>query len=60
MSHKALTAVLAGVLSFLAMGILVGCPPNAYHVLTLMVTPIEGGTITLDPDKAVYFAGEEV
>ena len=60
MSHKALTAVLAGVLSFLAMGILVGCPPNAYHELTLMVTPIEGGTITLDPDKGVYFAGEEV
>lgn len=60
MSHKVVTVLLASGLSFLAMVALAGCPPNAYHVLTLMVTPIEAGTIALDPDKAVYFAGEEV
>ena len=60
MSHKAITAMIATVTSVLAMGVLAGCPPNAYHVLTLTVTPIDGGTITTDPDLATYFAGTEV
>lgn len=60
MSHKRGTMVLAGVVSLAAMGLLAGCPPNAYHVLTLTVTPINGGTITVDPDRATYFSGAEV
>lgn len=60
MSHKAITALTATVASALAMGLLAGCPPNAYHVLTLMVTPLDGGTIAIDPDRATYFAGTEV
>lgn len=60
MSHKAITALIATVASALAMGILAGCPPNAYHVLTLTVTPVDGGTITSDPDQATYFAGTEI
>lgn len=60
MSHKAITALIATAASVLAMGVLAGCPPNAYHVLTLTVTPVDGGTITSDPDRATYFAGTEV
>ncbi len=60
MSRKWITPVTAGILSLTAMGLLAGCPPNAYHVITLMVTPITGGTIRVTPDKATYFAGTEV
>lgn len=60
MKYKWTTIALASVLSLFALGLLSGCPPNAFHVLTLMVTPIEGGTIALSPDKAVYFAGDKV
>jgi len=60
MSQKRSALVMTGVLSLAAMGVLSGCPPNAYHVLTLSVTPITGGTIAIDPDRATYFSGTEV
>lgn len=60
MYNKLSTAFLAAVATIAIFGVLAGCPPNAYHVLTLSVIPAGAGTITADPDQTTYFAGTEV
>ncbi len=39
---------------------LAGCPPNAYHTLTLNVSPPGAGEIQVSPDRSAYLAGTEV
>lgn len=43
-----------------ALLLLVGCPPNAMHSLTLTVSPNGTGQIIVTPDKSAYLAGSEV
>lgn len=43
-----------------ALSALSGCPPNAYHSLTLIAAPVEGGSIVATPEQAAYFAGTRV
>lgn len=60
MSRTIFITIAVGVVSALALGLFAGCPPNAYHVLTLVSAPIEGGTIVVDPDRTIYLAGTEI
>ena len=48
------------ILALSALAGLTGCPPNAYHALTLAVSPPGSGVIVANPALPAYFAGAEV
>ncbi len=58
MSYKKLMMAVACVTGVLTL--LVGCPPNAMHQLTLVVQPAGTGEIIVSPQRSAYFAGTEV
>ncbi len=40
--------------------VLCGCPPNAFHQLTLEAFPVGAGTVRAVPEQTTYFAGTEI
>ena len=48
------------ILALAALAGLPSCPPNAFHSLTLAVSPSGSGMVVADPAQPIYFAGAEV